>query len=66
MNESNDGRNPNIPESAYRNVGGPLGKVPMGYFHMKLLYFYTHGVWPDEDTRPKWRLSCFEPPEKLR
>jgi hypothetical protein len=61
--ESNDGRNPDIPASAYELVGGPQGKLEMGHFSWNLLYFKTHGRWPPTPSeRPRWRLRAFESP----
>ncbi len=59
-----DGRNPDIPASAYEEIRTG-GKLEMGHFSLDLLYFKTHGRWPPPPSeRPRWRLKCFESPTR--
>jgi hypothetical protein len=59
--DSNDGRNPNIPSTAYELVGGPQGKLEMGHFSLDVLFYLKTGQWPPPPSeRPRWRFKCFE------
>jgi hypothetical protein len=57
--QSNDGRNPDIPDTAYEVVRTG-GKLEMGHFSFDILVFNSTGEWPlRAEEREFVRLKCF-------
>ncbi len=58
--ESNDGRNPDIPATAYEVVRTG-GKLEIGHWSFDILVFRSTGKWPlRKEEREFVRLKCFK------